>query len=546
LDRLGHDLHPIEAAAPVQPPNGVTTRLSFPQMAQLPFDPSRMSGPRKTPKTSARRESKKYGSVVDAERLTVSQLTRLIDETLKDHVPRPIRVVGEVSGLRDRSHLYFDLKDADAVIACVAFANVARRISFEMANGLEVVVSGRVEHYAKQGKTQLYASKIEPVGAGALEQAFRKLCEELRALGYFDASTKLALPTFPRRVAVVTSRSGAALQDVLDTIRRRCPAVDVAVVDVRVQGDEAAGEIARAIRGLGRLQQRQRIDAIILTRGGGSMEDLWAFNERVVADAIHACRIPIVAAIGHETDTTVAELTADVRAATPTQAAMRVTPDSAALAEQVAMLRGRLHRGVTMLLRHERQRLVAASRHAVFSDPAGRLAQSRHRLEHRMVRLAASLRQRAHADSLLLTRLEAALRSRRPAEQSREARERLAALSDRMMRVMHRRVEQDRQRIGGLHRELTISGPERVLQRGYSYTMDASGRLVRSIGDVRTGDALRTRVRDGEIHSTVSDSDADEPGPEPPAERAAPETKRGRRRAKSDDAGQMDLFKPTE
>lgn len=484
-----------------------------------------MSGPRKTPKTSARRESKKYGSVVDAERLTVSQLTRLIDETLKDHVPRPIRVVGEVSGLRDRSHLYFDLKDADAVISCVAFANVARRISFEMTNGLEIVVSGRVEHYAKQGKTQLYASKIEPVGAGALEQAFRKLCEDLRALGYFDPSTKLALPTFPRRVAVVTSRTGAALQDVLDTIRRRCPAVEVAVVDVRVQGDEAAGEIARAIHGLERVQQREQIDAIILTRGGGSMEDLWAFNDREVARAIVECEIPVVAAIGHETDTTIAEIVADARGATPTQAVMLLTPDGAALTEQVdalaARLRGCVRHAVELGTRHVESLAARPS----IRDPRRLVKAGVEQVRSAALVTSSAVRTSVADRRGRLEALASRLERHRPVAQLGVRATRLEVAAASLKRALALRLARQVDRVEMAERELRAVGPISVLERGYSCTTTESGSLVRSRQDVRPGDIVRTRLADGSIVSRVVGGASS-----------------GKPRARQEPDDQMDLF----
>ncbi len=463
-----------------------------------------MAGPQKPePGTRARREQARYGSIVEAQQLTVSQLSRLIDETLKDRLPSPLRVIGEISGFRDRTHWYFDLKDADAVLSCVAFANVARGAGFVPENGMEVVITGRVEHYGKQGKTQIYAQKIEPIGAGALELAFRRLCEELRQAGYFDPSRKRALPTFPRRVAVLTSKSGAALQDVLDTMRKRSPAVGVALVDVRVQGDQAAGEIATALRALSAQHERFGIDAIILTRGGGSMEDLWAFNERLVADAVYECSIPIVAAIGHETDTTIAELVADERAATPTQAAMRLTPDREALIEQVSQLSRRLGRSLTTHLRHERQRLLAAARHPAFADPKGRITQAQRELRQLALNLAGALRTNAGAAGLRLHRAEQRLLAQRPQRVIEQWRQQLEQDQARLALALKHGLTGKREHLHSLERQLEIAGPLSVFRRGYSCTLDEAGDLVRSIEQVQPGERLTTRVADGEIASTV-------------------------------------------
>ncbi|MEM9084157.1 MAG: exodeoxyribonuclease VII large subunit, partial [Planctomycetota bacterium] len=294
------------------------------------FDPERLRGPDKDSAKPANRA------------MTVTRLSELVESALRDGTPSAVRVIGEVSSINDRTHWYFTLKDESSVVSCVLFRRGKGMRSDKPQIGDEVVVTGRVSYYAPQGRLQLYADAIEPVGAGELDRRFKALCAELRAEGYFDHERKRAIPSFPRRVAVITSRTGAALQDVLDTMRRRCPAVDVLVVDVRVQGDGAARQIGATLNRISKDHASLGVDAVLVTRGGGSMEDLWGFNERPVADAILNCKIPVVAAIGHETDTTVAELVADLRCATPTQAAMRLTPDRDALFQQVNALKARL------------------------------------------------------------------------------------------------------------------------------------------------------------------------------------------------------------
>ncbi len=519
------------------------------------FDPQRMAGPKQPlPGARARREQARYGSIVESQQLTVSQLSRLIDETLKDHLPAPIRVIGEISGFRERTHWYFDLKDEGAVLSCVAFATVARRVGFVPENGMEVVITGRVEHYPRQGKTQLYAQKIEPLGAGALELAYRKLCEELRGAGYFDPSRKRPLPAFPRRVAVVTSKSGAALQDVLDTMRKRCSAIGVVLIDVRVQGEQAAGEIAAALRRLSSVHELWGIDAIILTRGGGSMEDLWAFNERLVADAIYDCAIPVVAAIGHETDTTIAELVADERAATPTQAAMRVSPDRDALAEQMSQLSRRLRRGLTTHLKHERQRLIAAARHPAFADPRGRFRQAQREVRQLTLQLAGAARQSAREAGVRLHRAEQRLLANQPKRALAALEHELTQQERRLGVALKHDLAARREHLHSLARQLEIAGPASVLKRGYSCTQDAAGNVIRSVADVEPGQHITTRLADGTFGSTV---DGQEGGPpSPPGQSALPGQSERRpgssarekeQSAPADpDHPQMDLFGPVE
>jgi len=504
-------------------------------VGRLPFDPDRFG---------AREASKREAPEREAPALTVSQAAGRITSTLRTHLSGTLRIVGQVSGFRERTHWYFDIKDAGAVLGCVVWRSTARRLSFVPEDGQEVVVSATVDFYERQGRLSLIVTRIEPVGAGALEIAYRALCEELRALGWFDVERKRPLPVFPRRVGVITSRSSAALQDVLDTMRRRCPAVDVGLIDVRVQGDGAAGEIVRAIERAGRDRERLGLDAILLTRGGGSMEDLWAFNERVVAEAIVKSAVPVVAAIGHETDTTIAELVADARGATPTQAAMLLTPDRAALSEQIdacaARLDARARQLVDMHGRHLRSlasrpviadprqsvrtatdRMLACERHlamstrSVLSARRGRVETRSARLErHRPVAVVA----RREA------RLEIALSRLRGAASARLDRDRLDRVESRLGQALGARLGRSSGRVEMIDRELRAVGPIGVLERGFSCTTSASGALVRSPGDVTPGERITTRVAEGSFESIV-------------------DGKRPRRtRVDEDDAPQMDLF----
>lgn len=450
--------------------------------------------------------------------LTVSQLAGRIDAALRAGCPESVRVVGEVSGLRERTHWYFDLKDEGAVVNCAMFANAARKAGFTPRNGQQVVVKGRVDFYAKAGKVSFIVERVEPVGAGAMELALARLKEELRGLGYFAPDRKRALPTFPRRIAVVTSRSGAALQDVLVTMRRRCPGVGVLLVDVRVQGDGSADEVARAIDRVGREAAELRVDAILVTRGGGSMVDLAAFNQRAVADAIFRCPIPVVAAIGHETDTTIAELVADERCATPTQAAVRLTPDRAALLAQVAALARRLGGVVGRRVAHERERLRAAERFALFSNPRQFVGAARGRVEGMGALLARSVESAVRDARHRIAQDVARMRACHPASVHARTVERLRQASLRLVRGMRSAVNLRSQALGARDRQLRAVGPLHVLERGYSVTLRGDGVALRSTRDVAPGEAISTLLADGTLRSVV---EGGRPGPPPvPAARA--------------------------
>ncbi|MHC4107197.1 MAG: exodeoxyribonuclease VII large subunit, partial [Planctomycetota bacterium] len=433
-------------------------------MGRLRFDSDRVAGPAPSDAEAADENT------ADSP-LTVSQAAALIKEALERGVPAPIWVVGEVSNLSAQQHWFFSLKDESAVLSCVAWASSVRKFDFVPSDGQQVIAAGHVSHYGPQGRTQLYVSDLKPLGAGALELRFRAMCDELRGLGYFDETRKKPLPTFPRRIAVITSAGGAAVQDVVVTAEQRCRAVGLLVVDVRVQGEGAAAQIAEAIRWVDTHDQRLGIDAVLVTRGGGSVEDLWAFNEREVADAAFACGVPLVAAIGHESDTTVIELVADVRAATPTQAVMRLVPAADQLHQQVDHLSHRLGFVLKRVVEHQRQRGERAQRDLI-RILRGRVSHERSRLEQLSGRLARL------APPVVLAR----------------QRERVAVLADRLAHALRYRLTGLGGRLAALERELVAVDPDRVLGRGYSYTMHADGRLVRSAGEVRAGQRIRTRV----------------------------------------------------
>lgn len=437
---------------------------------------------------------------------SVSQVAALVKDVLVDAIPGSIRVVGEISNFSDRSHWFFSLKDDSAALRCVCFASRARAIGFRVQDGMQVVATGRIDFYDARGDLQLYVDAIEPVGQGALELRFRALCEQLRQLGYFEPEPKKPLPPMPRTVAVLTSRSGAALQDVIDTAAKRWAGCRLLLFDVRVQGELAAPEIAQAIRALSEHGHRIGIDAIILTRGGGSIEDLWAFNERDVADAIFECTIPIVAAIGHETDTTIAELVADVRCATPTQAAMTLIPDKATLSHQVDVVAHRLGLQVARRLEFGRERLNFVARHPLFRHPRQLLDLPRNRIDRSHEQLVGRVRERVTAAYQAIVKFDRSLSAMAPRSRIRLGWQQLTNRHERFVGLVHRAHERAQTRLAALDQQLEAIHPANVLDRGFSYTLGPDGQVLRSFKAVKTSDPIVTVLADGRIRSRVEDT----------------------------------------
>jgi exodeoxyribonuclease VII large subunit len=390
--------------------------------------------------------------------LSVWELTARIKDLLETSFP-DVWVEGEISNLsRPRSgHVYLTLKDERAQLPAVLWRTTARRVRFDLHDGLEVICRGHVDVYPPHGKYQLIVDEIQPKGIGALELAFRQLHDKLARQGLFEAARKRPLPRLARRIAVVTSPTGAAIRDFLEVLRRRSPWVDVLVVPVRVQGEGAAEEIAEAIGLVNRLAQP--VDCLVVTRGGGSLEDLWAFNEEVVVRAIFASRIPVVSGVGHEIDVTLSDLVADVRALTPSDAAQRVAP----AADEIAGL-----------LRQYQKRLLAALR-------------------------SRSLAARSRLDALAAHRV-----FRRPLEAIRERERRLDELTARFGRAIRNRVELTRRHADSLAARLDSLSPLAVLGRGYSLTPRVpDGAVIRDARELAVGDQLNTRFARGQATSRV-------------------------------------------
>ncbi|MAT81842.1 MAG: exodeoxyribonuclease VII large subunit [Phycisphaerae bacterium] len=441
------------------------------------------------------------------EPVSVSEVSHLIVEALSRGLPATIRVRGELSGFTVRNgHWFFSLRDQTSSLDGVMWASQARSNQHTPEEGEQVLITGRVGHWPRGGRTRLEARRLEPDGAGDLRAAFLKLCKELRSLGWFSDDIKKPLPAWPRHIGVVTSAKGAALTDVIATARSRFPATSLLIVDVRVQGDAAAAEVVTAIKRLDESAARLGLDALLVTRGGGAAEDLEAFNDRRVAQAVHEARTPVVAAIGHESDTTIIELVADARASTPTQAMTILLPDREDVLERFDSFGHRLHQAGVQILRIRHGRI----------DP----------LEERLVRGSSV---RIQQDRLRVKALESRLSAARPDRQIKARRAQLEMFEARLHRVarrfvldrpqpkdlMHRLnravaqcLRHESQRVRTLDRAMLAVDPMAVLQRGYSMTVDEHGRTVRDASSVEPGDQLVTRIARGSIRSSVDSTEA--------------------------------------
>ena len=499
---------------------------------RLPFDPKRMKGTQSGKRADGGSDAlplSGFDTPSSDRPMSVSQLSTSIDQALRSGLPAKVIVEGEISSLSHRTHYYFSLKDEKSVIGAVFFASAAKRSSVKPEHGQRVIARGRVEYYAPAGRVSLIVTSLTAVGEGALEHQYKQLVEQLRTKGWFDPEQKQPLPSFPRKVAIVTSKDGAAVQDVIDTFARRCPSIELLVLDVRVQGDSAKGQIADAINVLNARREQLGIDAIIVTRGGGSLEDLWAFNELQVAQAIQSSALPVVAAVGHETDTTIAELVADERAATPTQTALRLSPDKAALTEQLESLRARLTRSIGHRIRYEQQRLKQIRDSRSMADPRGVLAVHRDRLDASQARSESGLRQRLAQDRTRLDRIAIRLSRVQPAAVHARRQERIEQLEARLRRVMARAIIQRREDLEHTARELHAIGPAQVLARGYTLTLGPDGKAIRSATQAEPGSSIETVLSDGRVRSRIeSEESADDPRltPTSPAPRRRKRTRK--------------------
>jgi exodeoxyribonuclease VII large subunit len=433
--------------------------------------------------------------------LTPSSLNRLVRDLLEDALPL-IWIEGELSNVaRPASgHIYFTLKDANAQVRCAMFRPKSGWLKFKPADGMHVLVRARVGLYEPRGEFQLVAEHMEPAGEGALQREFEQLKARLDAEGLFEPARKRALPRYARRIGVITSATGAAVRDVLSVMSRRWPLADVDVLPVPVQGREAPPAIVQMLR---KASASGRYDVLLLTRGGGSLEDLWAFNDEQVARAIHASAVPVVSAVGHEIDFSIADFVADLRAPTPSAAAELLVPDAFALRRHLHQLQQRLATLEQRRLQARIQRVDHLLARLQAQRPQARLARDRERLMHLQRRLHGVQREQSQRRHNALERVHARLLAQHPRLRLMLLQRRLVELRQRLLSSIERKLERDRANLRQNGRALHAISPLATLERGYSIIFDANGKVVRSSQGIGEGTPLRARLADGELSLSV-------------------------------------------
>jgi len=439
--------------------------------------------------------------------LTVTQLTRKVRGVLEGGIGS-VWVDGEISNLRRQAsgHQYFTLKDEGAQLACVLFRGSVRNVELRLEDGLRVEALGELSVYEPRGSYQLVVRTVRAKGLGGLQAQFEALKAKLHAEGLFDAERKRALPAMPRVVCLVTSPSGAAVRDMLNILSRRAPWTRVLVYPVRVQGREAPGEIIAALRRIAAESGRglPEIDTVVVTRGGGSLEDLWAFNDEALARAIAEFPLPVVAAVGHEIDFTIADFVADLRAPTPSAAAELIVPDGAQLRQRLERLGATLALRARRALREAEAALERLARGALAREPLRALERHEQALDYLEERLRARAGMRLDAVASLLDRHAQVLALRHPARVLDASEEVLRAIGEKLNERAARQLAAREERLARAATALRHLGPEAVFARGFSLTLDADGRAVTRAGALGMGARITTCFADGAVESVVS------------------------------------------
>jgi exodeoxyribonuclease VII large subunit len=450
------------------------------------------------------RPARKGGAPAARRALSVSELTDRIQGVLETEF-HDVWVEGEISNLKmmpSSGHWYFTLKDDRAQVKAVVWRSDARYLKFKPRDGMRVVARGTVRVYPPRGEYQVSVQVLEPLGKGSLQQAFEELKERLEKEGLFAKERKRPLPMLPRRIGVVTSPTGAVIRDILRVLKARYANLEVLLYPCRVQGPEAAGEIVSGIHALNRVPG---LDVLIVARGGGSLEDLWPFNEEQVARALATSKLPTISAVGHETDYTIADFVADLRAPTPSAAAERVVQAKDELRARIQSCERHLDGAIELRLTRVRRRVEAATAHRVFAAERGRLRNHAQRVDDWLRRGETALVRRIERAAAELRRRSERLEIFRLDRQLAERRGRVGEAEARLDRLLARAIEARRGTLARLAGKLDSLSPLGVLARGYALVWDASGRrLLRRAGDARPGDRLRVRLHDGTLGVTVT------------------------------------------
>jgi exodeoxyribonuclease VII large subunit len=449
-------------------------------------------------------------AVLPAQVLSVTELTHRVKDLLEERFPG-VWVEGEISNVRSPSsgHIYFTLKDAGAQLAVVLFRGIAAKIGFKLKDGLQVITFGDISIYEKSGQYQLVARQLLPKGLGALQLAFEELKQRLAKEGLFDTSRKRPIPVLPQRIGLVTSSAGAAIRDFLNIINRRFPNVHIVIYPVRVQGEGAALEIAAAIDDFNALQASGRLplDVLIVTRGGGSLEDLWAFNEEVLARALARSRIPTISAVGHEIDFTIADFVADLRAPTPSAAAELVVKAKEEFKQRMTQYQSRLQGDLRFRLATARQRFSDLASNYVFRRPTEIIHQYQQQVDdsgHRLIRAVGGTLASQRARLAMVTGKFTLLG---PQALLANGRQQIGSNEQGLRTAWARRWQETGHRLAQVSAKLELLSPNATLQRGYSITLiPETNEIVRSVTRVKPGTKISTKMLDGAFGSVVSSS----------------------------------------
>jgi exodeoxyribonuclease VII large subunit len=438
---------------------------------------------------------------------SVTNLTAVIRELLEGRIGE-VWVEGEISNYRKQSsgHHYFTLKDDRSQLVCVMFARAyGAQAKVVLSDGMQVQAYGLVSVYEARGQYQLIVQLIQPKGQGLLQAKFEALKRKLQSEGLFDRERKRALPIFPRRVALVTSPTGAALHDMLNILQRRSPWLSILICPVRVQGDGAAAEISEMIDYVSAHAAQLKLEVMIVGRGGGSLEDLWEFNEESVARSIHRSRIPVVSAVGHEIDYTIADFVADHRAPTPSAAAELVAPDVMALRASLASRREALERLIRQAVELRRLQISRLTEVPYLREPQRFIAERQQRVDQLEMRLSEIWRNLLQQRRSRVERFAAFLSAFRPEHWLQAKRSAVAGLEARMKWIANSRLESHKSRVAELTNFLRLLGPKQTLERGYSITLDSNGTVIRSVQALKSGDRIQTILADGDVNSIVAE-----------------------------------------
>lgn len=434
---------------------------------------------------------------------TVGEITRYIKRLMEgDEALQDIWVRGEISNFKAPSrHLYFALKDEESLLSCIMFQDRADTLKFTLKNGLEVLTRGSVGVYKPQGKYQLYVQEILPLGEGVLYLRFEQLKEELKRQGYFEPEHKVPLPYLPQRIGVVTSPEGAAIRDILTVLDGRFPNVEIVLSPCRVQGEEAPEEIAQAIRDL---NDYGKVDAIIVGRGGGSFEDLFSFNERIVAEAIYDSRIPIVSAVGHEIDVTISDFVADERAPTPSAAAELIIPKKKDLLESLKGQQQRISHHINNYLDTAHADLDKIKNSLVFRQPYRRIEDLGQEIDDFERRIGSCLVQKQELARNRLSSLVYGLRQSSPLKRINLSKEKLDRLREKLESLGKMRIEKEKEKLSSGKNRLRDLSPLSILKRGYSICFNyPKGEIITAYKQVKKGERVRIKLHRGTLYSRV-------------------------------------------